>query len=119
VRLLVDENIPKAAVEVLCAAGHDALWIRTYAPGTADKDVLRLAAHEERVVVTLDKDFRHIGVDDVSSDRYGVILFRIHPAVPAKILPILSKTLALDLPWFKHLSIVSETAVQMIPLRGR
>ncbi len=38
--ITVDENFPKAAVDVLCKEGHDVLWIRAFAPGTKGKDVL-------------------------------------------------------------------------------
>lgn len=118
-RLLLDENFPKAAVKALCQEGHDVLWIRTYAPGLKDKDVLQLAVQGERLVLTLDKDFRQLGfqLGKLSRPSYGVILFRLHPAIPEKVVHIAMKTLRLDLEWLGHISIVSETSVQMFPLQ--
>ena len=116
-RLLLDENFPKLVVDVLRKEGHDVLWIRTHAPGMPDKDVLRLAAQERRVVLTLDKDFRYLSLDIAHEHTYGVILFRIHPAIPEKIVPVVLKTLRLDLQWLNHLGVVSEKTVQMIPIR--
>jgi Domain of unknown function (DUF5615) len=48
-RFLANENFPGAAVTALEAAGHDIVWVRTEAPGVADRDVLAWAAREERV----------------------------------------------------------------------
>ena len=115
-RLLLDENFPKPALQILAKEGHDVLWIRTHAPGLKDKDVLHLAAEGNRIVLTLDKDFRQLALDLSLIGRYGVILFRIHPAVPDKIIPTMLKTLALELDWFGHTSVVSESAVRMLPL---
>jgi predicted nuclease of predicted toxin-antitoxin system len=117
VRLLLDENLPRAAVEILLREGHEVLWIRTHAPGMKDRDILHLAAAEERIVLTLDKDFRQLSLNTESPGKYGVILFRIHPAVPDKIIPIVLKTLYLKLNWIGHVSVVSETTVQVLPLR--
>lgn len=79
-----------------------------------DKEILHLAAQEKRVVLTLDKDFQHISLGPPLAGNYGVILFRVHPSVPEKMVPIVLKTLRLELNWFGHLSIVSETAVQTL-----
>jgi predicted nuclease of predicted toxin-antitoxin system len=117
VRLILDENFPKAAVDLLRSQGHDVLWIRTHAPGMKDKVVLQLAAREERVVLTLDKDFRHLSFAGPLTGNYGVILFRVRPAVPDKIIPVVLKALGLRLSWLGYVSVVSETAVQMHPLR--
>jgi predicted nuclease of predicted toxin-antitoxin system len=56
-RFLANENFPGAAVTALEAAGHDVVWVRIAAPGTTDPDVLAWAAREERILLTLDKDF--------------------------------------------------------------
>jgi predicted nuclease of predicted toxin-antitoxin system len=56
-RLLADENFPMDAVNALSLAGHDILWIRTFAPGSPDQEVLRIAQAERRILLTFDKDF--------------------------------------------------------------
>ncbi|HMF79376.1 MAG TPA: DUF5615 family PIN-like protein [Bryobacteraceae bacterium] len=118
-RLVLDENFPKAAVEILRAHGHDVVWIRTHAPGMKDRDILQLAAREERVVLTLDKDFRQLPPAASVGPTYGVILFRVRPAVPARVIPIVLKALALNLDRLGHVSVVSDNSVQMLPFRRR
>ncbi len=56
-RILANENVPEETVEALRYLGHDVIWMRTYAPGTADEIVLAQAQEENRIVMTFDKDF--------------------------------------------------------------
>ena len=56
-RLCANENIPEACVVRLRQAGHDVLWIRETTPGSPDNVVLALAASEDRLLITFDKDF--------------------------------------------------------------
>ena len=61
-RLLADENFPLPAVAALRLAGHD--------------------------VLTLDKDFRQIAIQRRKPlERSGVILLRVHPAIPENVTP--------------------------------
>ena len=52
-RFLVDENIPRASLHALRAAGHDVLSIAESSPGMADSDVLRMGIEQGRTLVTL------------------------------------------------------------------
>lgn len=56
-RFLADENFPRSIVEFLRHQGHDVLWARTSFPGLNDRLLLERAEAENRIVVTLDKDF--------------------------------------------------------------
>ena len=76
-RLLLDENFPKVAVDVLSKEGHDVLWIRMYAPGMKDREILKLAAQQERIVLTLDKDFRQLSATTRVTVPSGSIFRRI------------------------------------------
>jgi predicted nuclease of predicted toxin-antitoxin system len=56
-RLCANENIAEDCVIRLRQSGHDVLWIREAAPGSADSDVLARALAEGRLLITFDKDF--------------------------------------------------------------
>lgn len=56
-RLLANENFPGPAVEALRSLGHDVAWVRTDAPGSTDPQVIQRAVREDRILITLDKDF--------------------------------------------------------------
>ena len=44
-------------MEAVRKIGHDVAWIRTEAPGSKDRDILKRAESEQRVLLTSDKDF--------------------------------------------------------------
>ena len=94
-RLLADENFPLATVTALRQAGHDVTWARRDAPGTGDLALLDLAEVEGSVLLTLDKDFWQISIlRRRPLERSGVILFRVHPAIPGNITPLVLRTMA-------------------------
>lgn len=56
-RLLLDACVWGGAAGDLRAAGHDVVWAGDWAEDPGDEQVLARADREERVLVTLDKDF--------------------------------------------------------------
>jgi len=80
-RLLADEDIPKPIVQSLREEGHDVLWARTELSGSTDTALLDFAEVDERIILTLDKDFWQIAVQRRAPlERSGVVLFRVHPS---------------------------------------
>lgn len=55
--LLVNENFPAPSVVRLRAAGCDVLSIAESHPGIADQQVLALAQHTKRWLITFDRDY--------------------------------------------------------------
>jgi predicted nuclease of predicted toxin-antitoxin system len=82
VRFLANENFPGAALE---AAGHDVVWVRMAAPGTTDPDVLVWAAREERILLTLNKDFGELARASALRPTCGVVLLRTPMPGPAAV----------------------------------
>jgi predicted nuclease of predicted toxin-antitoxin system len=94
-RLLADEHFPSPTVEALRQAGHDVTWARMDAPGTKDRALLDAAEKEGRILLTLDKDFWQVATQRREPlERSGVILFRVHPAIPENITPLVQRTIA-------------------------
>lgn len=60
-RFLVDAQLPHRLAAALIAAGHDARHTRELPDGnaTSDEDIMTIADHEDRVVMTKDGDFRN------------------------------------------------------------
>ncbi|MEM7807027.1 MAG: DUF5615 family PIN-like protein [Planctomycetota bacterium] len=81
--MLADENVPRPAVEALIQNGHDVKWIRTDSPGISDLDVLAIAQHDERLLLTFDTDFAAMTFRDGRSNPAGLILFRLKPKSPS------------------------------------
>lgn len=53
-RILAEENIPRAAVQKLRDQGHDVSWIRETSPGVTDEVVIGQAVKEQRAIITFD-----------------------------------------------------------------
>jgi predicted nuclease of predicted toxin-antitoxin system len=119
-RLLADENFPKPIVEALRAEGHDVLWARTDRPGARDLVLLDLAESEARIVLTLDKDFWQIAVQRRSPlEQSGVVLFRVHPATPEKLAPLIRAFGDANTTWAGHISIITVDGIQMVTARRK
>ena len=118
-RLLADENFPKPVVDALRADGHELLWARTDLAGTSDVTLLELAESESRIVLTLDKDFWQIAVQRRSPlEQSGVVLFRVHPATPERLAPLVHAFAAAHTAWAGHISIITLDGIQMVAARS-
>src|SRR5262249_42308031 len=113
-RLLADENFPSPVVDSLRAGGHDVLWARTDLAGAKDVILLDLAEGEGRIVLTLDKDFWQIAVQRRSPlKQSGIVLFRIHPATPENLGPLIRAFIGANNAWAGHISIITIDGIQM------
>ncbi len=74
-RFLADESCDFAVVRALRRAGFDVLCISESSPRTEDSEVIRLALHEGRILLTEDKDFGRL-VYSHGQGTPGVIFLR-------------------------------------------
>ena len=119
-RLLADENFPRPVVEALRAEGHDVLWARMDHAGASDVVLLDLAEAEARIVLTLDKDFWQIAVQRRSPlEQSGVVLFRVHPATPERLAPLVRAFIAANAVWAGQISIITVDGIQMVATRRK
>jgi len=119
-RLLADENFPRPTVESLRKQGHDVLWVRTDSPGSADPVLIERAEADGRVLLTLDKDFWQLALQRRDALRHsGVVLFRVNPAVPENLEPLVVAMLRAEREWIGHVSIVTRDGIEMILTGGR
>ncbi len=119
-RLLADENSPLPTIESLREAGHNVAWARLDAPGARDTDLLETAEAEGRIVLTLDKDFWQIAVQRRHPlARSGVILFRVHPAIPDFITPLAVRTLSAGTDLLGHATVVTPERMLRVELGER
>lgn len=111
-RFLADENFPANAVKELRAAGHDVIWIRTEAPGSRDEDILALAAREERILLTFDKDFGELAARGLPISS-GIILFRFAMPSAADVGTILLARISERTDWGGHFAVIEPGRVRM------
>lgn len=114
-RLLADENFPKPIIDELCAGGYDVWWARTECAGARDIFLLELAEAEARIVLTLDKDFWQVAMQRRSPLTHsGGVLFRVHPATPETLTPLVQAFREAGGPWAGHISIITINGIQML-----
>ena len=117
--ILADENVPGAAVARLRDAGHDVSWVSEDAPGTADPDVLERASNEDRLLVTFDKDFGDLAYRAGLRAPSGVVLIRLPSMPPEELSRFIADSLATQVDWKGHFSVVTELGIRMRPLPRR
>lgn len=76
-RFLANENVPGPVVAALREQAHEVFWIKESMPGAQDPVVLAHAQTEQRIVVTLDKDFGELAFRSWLPARCGVVLIRL------------------------------------------
>ena len=117
-KLLADENFPRPVVDSLRQQGYDVAWARTDCPGLKDRPLIERAEAEGRLVLTLDKDFWQLAMQrPIPLQQSGVILFRVLPAIPENIEPLVSAALRADYSWVGHVSVVTREGIEMVPTR--
>lgn len=81
-RFILDVPIGKAVAQWLRELGHDVLEVRDIDPQLTDVDILQIAVRENRVVITVDKDFGELAIRQGYSHR-GIVRLPDVP-VPAR-----------------------------------
>ena len=71
-------------------------------------------------MLTLAKDFWQITVQSRTPlEQSGVVLFRVHPATPENLAPIVRAFGEVDATWGGHISIITVDGIQMVAARKR
>lgn len=61
-KLLIDTCVSGLVAAPLKAAGHDVVWAGEWPTDPGDDEIMALAYHEGRILITLDKDFGELAV---------------------------------------------------------
>lgn len=110
----VDENLPVEVADELRALGHLASTVADEAlSGAPDSDVIRAAASEQRILLTLDKGIANI-VRHPQVTHCGVVLFRPGSVGRREVLAFVSRQLsALSiLPIENRITVVTERGIR-------
>lgn len=93
-KILVDVGVSKAVERWLASQDLDVVAVRDLDPGMSDRAILTLAATEQRLVITMDKDFGELVV---RSGRLhaGVLLLRLDDADGQEKLNVVKQIFAL------------------------
>jgi len=115
-KILANENIAGDVVAKLRQQGHDVTWVRTDSPGASDCAVLDRAVHEERLLITFDKDFGELVWRAGRESSSGVVLFRISMPSPGETATRVVRILESRRDWFGNFSVVDDRRIRLVPL---
>jgi len=118
-RILADENFPALSVQELEKLGHDVLWVRTVMPGAGDDAILARAQTEERLLVTLDKDFGELAFGKQLPADCGVVLFRIKMTDAKAAAAKMARVLNSRTDWIGNFAVVEDDRIRMRLLATR
>ncbi|MCF6148268.1 MAG: DUF5615 family PIN-like protein [Candidatus Kuenenia sp.] len=78
-KFLVDVGVGKKVEKWLLNQGYDTVNVRDIDPHLSDKEILRTAVSEKRMVITMDKDFGELTYNS-GLMHGGVLLLRLEDA---------------------------------------
>jgi len=112
-RLLANENFPKASVLALREKGYNVLCIGEDNPSIQDHEVIDIAIKEERMILTFDRDYGELVFKKGLKLTKGIIYLRIDtfaPDEPAEIIDKLIKSQKFD--FASYLTVVDNNFVR-------
>src|SRR5947208_6923925 len=112
-RFLANENCPLDIVEAVRNISHDVTWIRTDAPGSKDRDILRRAVAEQRVLLTFDKDFGDLAFQFGLPATCGIVLFRLQASSSTVLATLVAAALQSRTDWAGQFSVVEPGRIRM------
>ena len=92
VNVLVDVSTGQAVADAIRGLGHDTLFVRDRDPSMPDADILAWAVAEQRLVVTMDKDFGEL-IYRSGQPHAGVLLLRLEAARTAEKVRVVTEIL--------------------------
>ena len=117
-KFLADECCDNSMVKGLREMGYDVLYVQENRSGATDSEVLLKAFHDQRILITEDKDFGEL-VYRLKKPVYGVILLRFHPLEKKKKMSRLSNLIANHAKKLKgNFLVVDENKTRVRPLNS-
>ena len=113
-RILLDENIGLNVYRRLKDEGYDVQSVLVEDRGARDEDVIRRAKVHGKIIVTMDKDFGHLGI---LYSPPGIVLLRLRdPRIPSR-LSAIKRALRMGEKLYGYITVVTDTHIRRRPLR--
>lgn len=90
-KFLADINIPNSVIQFLDNQNYDVLDLKKINILASDKEIVRLAQEQKRIILTLDKDF--ISLLQFPKYHVGCIVIRLFKQDPNIIIPYIEQLL--------------------------
>ena len=112
-KILLDENLGIRIYEELRRRGFNVQSIMLEHRGIEDDKVVEIAKINNKVIITMDKDFGYLAI---SQSPPGLVLLRLSdPRIPSRLRAIL-RVLELGEKLYGYITVVTETVIRRRPL---
>lgn len=91
-RILVDVSAGRTVAQTIRSLGHDSIFVSDVDARMADDQILSWAAREDRLLVTMDKDFGEL-IYRSGQFHSGVLLLRLEAAQSSEKAQVISEIL--------------------------
>jgi predicted nuclease of predicted toxin-antitoxin system len=78
-KFLVDVGVGRLVEQYLLNNGYDVVSVRDLDPRMPDEEIIKIAFDQDRIIITMDKDFGEL-VYHFSESHAGIILLRLEDA---------------------------------------
>ena len=109
---LANENIPKAAIDLLRKNHINITSIAEVYPGISDNKVIELATIENRTILTHDKDYGELIFKYGLRPPEGIILFKLTTFQPEDPARSLLSLISDDIDFANRLTVVNEKSIR-------
>ena len=80
-KFIVDESTGLGAANFLKKQGHDTVYVGSDDKGIEDKEIMKKAVEQERIIITNDKDFGRLAIKEKRNTE-GILLLRLQIETP-------------------------------------
>ncbi len=119
-KFLANENFPTFSVRLLRNAGHGVASVIEESPGGKDRDILKRAHEESRIILTFDRDYGELIYRHKIFIPAGLVYFRFNPVTPEEpaeiLLNIIEKS---SLPILGKFTVVERGRIRQRTLSGK
>lgn len=116
-RFLANENFPVPSINLLRATGYGVAAIIEDSPGIEDTEVLTRAVHEQRIILTFDRDYGELIFRQRLPAPVGIVYMRFTTTSPEEAARRLLIVLSNDLISLEgNFTILDENQVRQRPL---
>lgn len=112
-RFLANENISRTLIQLLRARNHDVLSVKESMRGQPDQSILLRAQQEDRLLLTMDKDFGELAFRSKLAAECGIVLLRLLPEQTALDNAHIVTVLESRDDWKSHFSVITGKLLRM------
>ena len=112
-KFMVDECTGPTVAKWLVHQGHDVVSVFDAARGSEDDHILEWAVREDRVLITIDKDFGELIFREKKPHR-GIVLLRLNDQSPANSIAALERLFQQTIPTSDQYVVVSDAGVRVV-----